>query len=59
MMLGLRARSWVKKGLTCEDCAWEEYCIDYFDTQGRVRVEEIHILTEVEILEHEQDYQAA
>ena len=21
---------WVRKGLTCEDCAWETYCLEYF-----------------------------
>ena len=49
------SETWIKKELTCEDCAWEEYCIDYFDANDMMRDEEAH---SIEVLEP-QDFRTA
>jgi hypothetical protein len=50
--------AWRKKGLKCEDCAWEDYCIDFFDSQVSPGLEYDYV-NEVNRQMYEQDSQTA
>lgn len=32
---------WIMKGLSCQDCAWENMCIEYYKENNRKRVHDI------------------
>ena len=29
---------WIEKGLTCVECAWEQYCKEYYDEKNVRRI---------------------